>query len=401
MKSKIAKSRKYKSVIPVVLVLLIPVVFGLYFSMKSILYIDKFIEPITKQISVNSPLIIDMRFNNEVGEQGAIDEFIKYIDKAKHSIEIATFTFRSNKLREALDRADKRGVEIAIILDSSRAEQHDFTLKNLSEKVKRIDSGKYDKDDSKKTSYMHHKFMIIDRNREGAELVSGSLNFTDAGARYNQSFYFNTMDKTLISIYGNEFDLLKSGVTGAEKFKNEKYSPFPASIQYADSFLEVWMSPGYPVFSVQNRIEGIINSAISSIDIMAWYLTDEKIAEAIIKKSREGVNIRIIAEDSNATTTDSVLPLIMSAKEANRLSNIEIILDTKLTEAIKDKMPEGFNPYFHQHTMLVDSRVVVFGTNNWGKWGFYKNDEDTIVTDNKYLIGEFQNTFNYFYRTLK
>ena len=51
--------------------------------------------------------------------------------------------------------------------------------------------------------------------------------------------------------------------------------------------------------------------------------------------------------------------------------------------------------------MIIDNQKIIFGTNNWSTWGFYKNDEDTILTNNKYLVTEFQKTFDYFYKTLK
>jgi len=134
---------------------------------------------------------------------------------------------------------------------------------------------------------------------------------------------------------------------------------------------------------------------------MIWDFTDERIAQALIKKSLAGVKVRIIAEDTNAYTPHSMIPFLLSKKEKNNLSNIEIILDTKSKMLITERVPGGFNPYLHQHTMIFDGKTTVFGTNNWSFWGFYRNDEDMLITNNAYLTNEFQKTFNFFYQTLK
>ena len=161
------------------------------------------------------------------------------------------------------------------------------------------------------------------------------------------------------------------------------------------------MSPGFETRSAKYRIIQLIESATSSLDIMMWYFTDEDIAKALVRKSENGVKVRIITEDTNATSTTSVIPLILGEKDSKKLPNIEIILDTKSTALITQQVPDGFNPYFHQHTMIVDGKIVVFGTNNWSMWGFYHNDEDILITDNTYIVNQFKKTFDFFYEGLR
>jgi phosphatidylserine/phosphatidylglycerophosphate/cardiolipin synthase-like enzyme len=340
-------------------------------------------------------------FNNDVGVKGAIEKFEKSINNAKHSVEIAVFSANSDRIRKALVNADKRGVKVTMILDSSRVEQHNLAFKNSAESIRRIDSGKYDSSNSKNTWYMHHKFMIVDRGFPTAELTTGSLNFTDIGEKYNESFFLVTSDPDLISVYGREFDLLLKGLTGVNKLTSREYDPWSSKIQYANGYVEVWMSPGFATRSAKYRIIQLIESATSSLDIMMWYFTDDEIAKALVKKSEKGVKVRIITEDTNATSTTSVIPFILGEKDSKKLSNIEVVLDTKSTALITQQVPDGFNPYFHQHTMIVDGKTVVFGTNNWSIWGFYHNDEDILITDNAYIVNQFKKTFDFFYKGLK
>lgn len=401
MKFKLTKSNAYKLL--AVLVSIGAVMVGLHYILREIFFASR-ARDITipaQTITVANPLLTTIYFNNIIGATGAVAQFEKSIDSAQHSIEIAVFSIKSDRLRQALYRADARGVKVTLILDSSRADQHNKAFPDLPKGIVRIDDGTYDAVNSKNTAYMHHKFMLIDRGYPTQELTQGSLNFTDLGEKYNESYFLTTSDATLIKIYGGEFDLLKKGVTSLGKLGNAEYDPWTARIQYPNGFLEVWMSPGFSNDSAKYRILELINSATTSLDLMMWDFTDTKIAQALVKKSEAGVHVRIVADNTNATSSYSVLPTLMKAKEKEGLKNLEVILDTKSTALITGPVPDGFNPYLHEHSMIVDGKIAVFGTNNWSMWGFYHNDEDTLITDNTYLVGQFEKTFDYFYTTLK
>jgi phosphatidylserine/phosphatidylglycerophosphate/cardiolipin synthase-like enzyme len=401
MKSRKKLSLAYKIIIS--LAILISVIFVIKLILGAAFYASRNHEINTPALSISTStsLSVNLDFNNEVEVKGAIEKFEQSINKAKHSIEVAVFSLNSDRIRKALVNADKRGVKVTMILDSSRLEQHDSQFKNSAESIIRINRGKYDSENSRNTWYMHHKFMIVDRGYLNAELTTGSLNFTDIGEKYNESFFLTTSDISLISIYGREFDLMKNGLTGVNKLTSREYDPWSAKVQYGNGYVEVWMSPGFATRSAKYRILQLIESATSSIDIMMWYFTDDDIARALIRKSEGGVNVRVITEDTNATSTTSVIPFMLAEKSLKKLSTLEIVLDTKSTTLIKQKVPEGFNPYFHQHTMVVDRGTAVFGTNNWSIWGFYHNDEDTLITDNAYIVSQFEKTFDYFYKQLK
>lgn len=401
MRSKITRSTVYK--LFAILCVVFLGIFGMRYVLKAAFFASRStgIDTVTPMAVISSLLEVHIDFNNGVGTTGAMKKFAESIDRAKYSVEIAVFSLRSDTIRRALYKANARGVKVTLILDSSRKDQHDYVLAEMPSGIERIDSGVYDAEDLSYSSFMHHKYMIVDRGYPGAELTSGSLNFTDVGEKYNQSYFFTTSDSALVTIFGNEFDLLKSGVTGLGKLSKREYDPWTANLSYSNGFFEVWMSPGFSNRSVKYRILELIDSATSSLDLMVWDFTDESIARKLIAKSEKGIPVRVIAENSNATSTYSAIPFLVSSKASRGLTNLEIILDTKSTDLITESVPDGFNPYLHEHTMIVDGHTVVFGTNNWSLRGFYHNDEDTIVTDNAYLVGEFQKTFDFFYRGLR
>ena len=353
-----------------------------------------------KTITVNHPLETELYFNNSVGEAGALDIIKKQIDEAQYSIEIAVYSFNSVDLKNALYAADKRGVRITLVLDKSLFGQHDLFLVDMPSDIKRIDAGAFDPNNSLNTYYMHDKFIITDFGYPSEKITTGSLNFTDLGEKFNQSFLLSTTDNNIISLYENEFDLLAHGLSGIKKLSTADYNPWAATINYSDSFLQVWFSPGLGGQSLKQRILGSIKSAKQTIDIMMWELTDEDITHALEQKADAGVNIRIVAEQKTAFSTSSTVSNLINFEKKNP-THLEVILDTKLAQQTTAPLPDNFTPYIHHHMMIVDGSTLIFGSSNWSTWGFYHNDENALITNSPSLIAQFQDSFDHFYTLLK
>ena len=324
-------------------------------------------------ISADRSFTSHIYFNNIVGETGTLDVIASSINRAQYSIEIAVFSFASSDLKKALYAANKRGVKVTLVLDRSKFGQHDLFLSDLPSGIQRVDVGTYDPDMSKNTVYMHDKFMIVDRGRPSQEMITGSLNFTTLGEKYNQSFLLFTKDPDIISIYGKEFDLLKSRTSGIKKLGDVAYSPWAATIDYSDSYLQIWFSPGFSSQSIKYQILKQISSAKKSVDVIMWYLTDQQIASELVKKAKKGIKVRIIAEAQTANTKSSSIPYLQAEQRSISSGDLEVVLDTKLGDGVKGTLPDDFAPFIHHHLMIVDGTDIVFGSGNWSLWGFYEN----------------------------
>ncbi len=397
--------KKYKLLFACILAL--SVIVGLSFYTRYL--VDKFnmaekYKVVAPALTLSSEenFISKAYFNNVPGEDIALNPILDIIHNAKYSIEVAMFSFDSLKLKQGLYEAAARGVKVTLILDASRSAKHDMIFSDLPASIKRIDLGGFNPDVSAENIYMHHKLLIADRGYDTEEIATGSMDYTSKGEKYEQGFFMISPDKVLAKIYESEMDLLKSGITGVDKLKQKDYYPWAAHIKYADSYVDVWISPGFNENSVQNKIVEEIAKAQKSINVIMWQFTDKVIADALIEKAKNGVPVKIITEDLVANDLNSKIPYIKNIAMSDKINNIEIVLDTKLANQMDlSKMPTGFSPFIHHHFMIIDNSTLIFSTSNWSIWGFYKNDEDTIITDNKYLITEFQKTFDYFYKILK
>lgn len=351
-----------------------------------------------KTLQVNTPFESNVYFNNILGQDIFLDKIVEQIDNATSTVELAMFSFDSYKIKDALYRANDRGVSVTLLLDKSRQSKHDRIFNDLPKGIKKIDIGSYDPNISIENIYMHHKFLLIDRGNPAKNtLITGSMDFTSKGEKYEQSFYFITQDSTLISLYGLLFNTLKKDITSTKKLKEFSYNPWFAHIQYSDSYIDLWVSPGFKQHSIKYKVIDLIKNAQKNITILMWQFNDKEIAQALVEKAKKGTTITLISDDLVANSADSSIPYLQEKVKTLSLENFLILLDSKQKESIDTSiLGQNFNPFIHHHAMIVDEKTLVIGTNNWTTWGFYKNDEDTIITDNKYLIGEFLKTAEFF-----
>lgn len=405
MKSKNHLFKKFKLVFYVVICLII--VFSLAFYTRSLIQkldmIKKYSVVAPREfLSSEEDLITKVYFNSVLGEDTILNPVVDTIHNAKNSIEIAMFSFDSLKIKKELYDAALRGVKVTLVLDTSREQKHDMIFSDLPSSIKRINLGKFDDKISSNGYSMHHKLLIADRGLDTEKVITGSMNYTSKGEKYEQGFLLVTSDKMLAKVYKNEMDLMQKGISGKKKLEEKDYNPWTAHIQYPNSYVDVWFSPGFDKNSVKHQIIEKISKAQKSINIIMWQFTDKGIADALISKAKEGIPVRIISENLVSNDSSSKLPYIKDIASKENINNIEVILDTKSDNEIDfSKLPAGFSPFIHHHFMIIDEETAILGTNNWSTWGFYNNDEDTLVTNNKDIVSEFQKTFDLFYKNLK
>jgi phosphatidylserine/phosphatidylglycerophosphate/cardiolipin synthase-like enzyme len=356
-----------------------------------------------QSIKTEKKLEAEIYFNNKPETNQFTKIINQAIDSAQESIEVAMYSFNLENLRNKIYQASERGVEVTLILDIEKNEQHNMVFENVPPDIIIIKP----QSRSRYSPNMHHKFAIFDRGTSQEKLIAGSLNWTELQEFYDPSFLFLTTDSEIIQAYGFEMDILKQGIRGTEKFKTKEYKPWFKNIIYNDCFVDVWFSPGPKTNSINQRIADLIKEAQENIKIMIWQISDQNIAYQIIEKAKQGVNVQIIAEDYNFWERNSRLSYFLSQRKKFNLKNLEIINDAwrsiKFQNTIfSEKFTTiEFNPFLHHHTLIIDDQIVLFGTNNWSSQAYQVNDEDIIITDNSKIVEEFLETFEFHYQDLR
>jgi phosphatidylserine/phosphatidylglycerophosphate/cardiolipin synthase-like enzyme len=105
---------------------------------------------------------------------GAEQLVVHTIEGAKHTLEVAAYSFTSKSISKALVDAHKRGVKVEIVMDKSQKTERYSAASFLAHAgiPVRIDS---------QHAIMHNKYMIVD----GVNVQTGSYNYTTAAAKHN------------------------------------------------------------------------------------------------------------------------------------------------------------------------------------------------------------------------
>lgn len=131
---------------------------------------------------------------------GTTEALLKEINSAKNEILVQAFSFTSGPIAQALVNAQKRGVNVQVILDRSQRNdknsEADFLV--LSRIPVYIDS---------RHAIAHNNCVIIDSSL----LLTGSFNFTRAAAENNaESLLVIRGNKVLVNKYIQNFELHKA-----------------------------------------------------------------------------------------------------------------------------------------------------------------------------------------------
>ena len=112
-------------------------------------------------------------FFNKDCEKAIIEE----IDSAKKSIHVAIYSFTRFNIGNALARASKKGVKVQVLWDKSQLNVSEYGPKVLEI----IKKAKVEVLLIEKKEKMHHKFMVIDKEK----VITGSFNYTTSATNYN------------------------------------------------------------------------------------------------------------------------------------------------------------------------------------------------------------------------
>ena len=167
-------------------------------------------------------------------------------------------------------------------------------------------------DGSKGSGLMHHKFMIIDRQK----LVTGSANFTLSGihgdfsnlaTKGNVNHLLLIDNQELATIFTEEFNLMwGDGVDGNQdsQFGLGKPVRSPQQTMSGNNLITVQFSPTSATQNWQNSSNGLIGKTLQnankSIDLALFVFSEQKLADILQSKQLQGVSIRGLFDRSFA-----------------------------------------------------------------------------------------------------
>ncbi|GAB4538791.1 MAG: phospholipase D-like domain-containing protein [Anaerolineales bacterium] len=281
------------------------------------------------------------------------------IDSAKLSVDVAVYSLSLNSIRNALINAHKRGARVRVVMESDNLERSD------PQKIK--DAGIPILGD-RRQGLMHNKFAVIDNS----EVWLGSLNFTDSGAYDDNNNLMRIRSVKMAENYTKEFE---------EMFLDDKFGPdvvaeTPNPLVTIDGTeMQVYFSPDD---GAQAHLLEALNAAQESVYFMAFSFTSNEVGAVVLQKAEEGLSVRGVMEEEQVKSN------IGTEYDAFKQAGLNVRID-------------GNAGQMHHKVIIIDERVVVFGSYNFTNSAETRNDENMVIIDNaeiaSYFVGEFQTVY--------
>ena len=138
---------------------------------------------------------------------------IGLIDEEQAYIKMAAFSLTDKEIAAALIRAHERKVSIELVVDGQQSRtlySKVFSLVKRGIVTYSYEPQVINKDDRDWTSLMHNKFIVFGKSLLLDKVIStGSFNFTNTAANYNQENVLIQNDQEIAQVYLNQFEVLK------------------------------------------------------------------------------------------------------------------------------------------------------------------------------------------------
>jgi phosphatidylserine/phosphatidylglycerophosphate/cardiolipin synthase-like enzyme len=132
-----------------------------------------------------------------------------------------------------------------------------------------------------------------------------------------------------------------------------------------------------PDDGVASHLVDVLNKAQDSIDMLAFVLTSDPIAEALLQAAEGGVRARVVVERDQA---------------GNAGSDVD-----RLKQAGVDLRLDGNPNRMHHKVVVVDESLVATGSYNFSRSAEDFNDENTIIIYSEALTADYLVEFNRIY----
>jgi len=310
----------------------------------------------TDPLTVNDPNNI----SNSI-EQQLIDR----INAAQTSIHIASFEFDLDPVAEALIAAHNRGVDVLWVTDNEHGLEADTDPGGGQ--FARLQAAGIEVRADTRTALMHNKFWIFD----GLVLWTGSTNITKNGifVQDNNTIVFQASE--LATIYEREFQEMWDGQFGP---KSPSQLAEQSIVVNGTSIQVIFTSEDH---ALEQTIVPLVSTATSSIRFLAFSFTDFPLADAMIQRAQQGVDVAGVFDKTQAGGQGAELGTFFCAGVPVR--------------------NDGNKQFMHNKVIVVDERYVITGSLNFSTSADESNDENVIIIDNPEIARLYMQDFERVY----
>jgi phosphatidylserine/phosphatidylglycerophosphate/cardiolipin synthase-like enzyme len=209
-----------------------------------------------------------------VGPTGLQNRLNAIIDGAQTSLDVQMYLFTVQALADRLIAAKNRGVAVRVLLDPD----HEG---NATVRTKLTQASVPTRNAPTLYSFSHAKYLVVDKK----QVVIMSMNFNVDAMNNERNYGMITRDADDIADSQAIFDMDWAAGAGEP--------PKPADL----ACTRLVVSPN----NAKARLTDFINSAKTTLDVEAMYISEQGVQTAIIDAKKRGVTVRVIVESSADT----------------------------------------------------------------------------------------------------
>ncbi len=279
--------------------------------------------------------------NADKQEGGPDVPLAQAIEEARVSVDVAAYSMSLFSIRNALEHARARGVQVRMVMESD----------NLDGSVPQalVEAGIPIIGD-RRQGLMHDKFIVIDRS----EVWTGSMNFTTSGTYEDNNNLVRIRSTKVAEDYTVEFE---------EMFKDDFFGPdavaaTPNPRVTIDGIpVEIYFSPDD---HVAKRIVQLLRAAQQSVYFLAYSFTADDFGEILRQKAQEGLTVAGVMEESQV--------------ESNKGTEFEAF-----QQAVLPVYQDGNPGQMHHKVFIIDQQIVITGSYNFSLSAENINDENVVI----------------------
>jgi phosphatidylserine/phosphatidylglycerophosphate/cardiolipin synthase-like enzyme len=395
-----------------------------------------------KGLIVDGDTRIDVIFSPQPAGSTHATRVAQMIRDAKHSVDIAMYSFSDADISAALEDAVRRGVKVRFLYEGAGDDGRAADKANT--KSGRLERAGVDVRGVNKI--LHHKFAIIDGPRDVADraatarMVTGSANWSYGGGQvYDENTLFIAGSAELAIAYQREFDLLWAHSKDFNAGANLPWVLSTATLRDAsdDPGLEAFfttanftVAEGSTTFRVDTAktvvssglIEAI-NSADRSIWVAQGHLRLRGVSEALIARHQADpdLDIRVYLDQQEFISASGHSAQVADREEcleaagddaADQRDCLEqsflyskMLYDAGVPLRFKSfayRWDHSYAEQMHHKYIIIDGDELWTGSYNWSmnsEQGTFENVVKLTGGANKALIDKFETNFEKMWET--
>jgi len=317
----------------------------------------------------------------------AVSQLVKFIQGAKHSLDVAIYDMRNADVLKALKSMSSK-VQLHILYDAGKAGGNSTTVdpkvSTTAQAIKAAGLNAFAKPVKEKSKHlMHDKFIV----RDGASVWSGSGNFTNGGLLLQDNHFFTMDSPAIASAYSKTFGDLGSpghSATHVPARAAGVTSP-PIKVKIGSIPVTVFFSTQLGATEdieteIQNRLKGA-----KKIRVIAMLVSDAGILASLLALKKK---------DIKGVLDPHEMKVVMKNKTGDPnfwFANGDPRFVAANSHAFNGKGDK--NDFMHNKVMIVDDKVVITGSYNFSE-NAEANDENLLIFESAAVAAAYNQYFN-------